>query len=188
MIEYALLFGLGFLTAILAGLLLAPAIHRRIVKFTEDRILATMPVSAQELRAQKDMVRAEMAVAIARTGHDLTQERHRAAELSVRNDALSAEAGRLYGENAEMRSEIEEMIVAAGALRSQLRVEEIRLGKAQEALSASQHSEKMKDTRIDELLHRLQRLTMDSDNLKIDLVTRDTEAESLRARINALRD
>ena len=43
MIEYALLFGLGFLTAILAGLLLAPAIHRRIVKFTEDRILATMP-------------------------------------------------------------------------------------------------------------------------------------------------
>ena len=65
-IEYALLFGLGFLSAILAGLLLAPAIHRRIVKFTEDRILATMPVSPQELRAQKDMVRAEMAVQVAR--------------------------------------------------------------------------------------------------------------------------
>ena len=75
MIEYALLFGLGFLTALLAGLLLAPAIHRRIVKFTEDRIIATMPVSPGELRAQKDMVRAEMAAQVARTAHDLKQER-----------------------------------------------------------------------------------------------------------------
>lgn len=188
MIEYALLFGLGFLTAILAGLLLAPAIHRRIVKFTEDRIMATMPVSPQELRAQKDMVRAEMAAAVARTGHDLKHERLRAAELSIKHDTLSNEASRLYGENVDLRTEIEELTMQAGELRSSLRSEEIRLGKAQETLAAVQHSEKMKDTRIDELLHRLQRLTMESDNLKIDLVTRDTEAESFRARINALRD
>lgn len=188
MIEYALLFGLGFLTAILVGLLFAPAIHRRIVKFTEARILATMPVSPQELRAQKDMVRAEMAVSVARTGHDLKHERQRAADLSVKNDTLALEASRLYGENVDIRTELDEMSIQAGELRASLRYEEMRLGKANEALAAIQHSERMKETRIDELLHRLQRLTMDSDSLKIDLVTRDTEAESFRARINVLRD
>jgi hypothetical protein len=187
-IEYALLFGLGFLTAMLVGLLLAPAIHRRIVKFTEARIVATMPVSPQELRAQKDMVRAEMAASVARTGHDLRQERQKAADLSVKHDVLSKEAGRLYGENVDLRNEMDELTIQAGELRSSLRSEEMKIGRLHEDLSATQHSERLKDSRIDELLHRLQQVTMDIDNLKIDLVTRDTEAESFRSRINALRD
>ena len=112
MIEYALLFGLGFLTAILAGLLLAPAIHRRIVSFTEDRILATMPVSPQELRAQKDMVRAEMAVQVARATHDLKQERGKAASLSVQGDRLVEQVGRLTGENFDLRTSADALTVA----------------------------------------------------------------------------
>jgi chromosome segregation ATPase len=64
----------------------------------------------------------------------------------------------------------------------------MKIGRLHEDLSATQHSERLKDSRIDELLHRLQQVTMDIDTLKIDLVTRDTEAESFRARINALRD
>lgn len=187
-IEYALLFGLGFLTALLAALMLTPAIHRRIVKFTEDRILATVPVSPQELRAQKDMVRAEMAVAVARTGHDLKLERQKAAQLSIANNELSAEASRLYGENADLHAEIEEMDVQASELRASLRNEEIRLDQMKQALAAQEQSEREKDTRIEELLHRVQRMAVDADNLKIDIVTRDTEAESLKARINALRD
>ena len=47
MIEYALLFALGFLAATLTGLLVAPAIQKRIVKFTEARMRATMPLSPQ---------------------------------------------------------------------------------------------------------------------------------------------
>ena len=188
MIEYALLFGLGFLTAILVGLLLAPAIHRRIVKFTEDRIVATVPVSPQELRAQKDMVRAEMAVAVARTGHDLRAERQKAADLAVKNEGLSKEASRLYGENVDLRTELDELTIQAGEMRANLRAEEMKLAKLQEALAVSQHSGKLRESRIDELLHRLQQMTMLIDNLKIDLATRDTEAESFRARINALRD
>jgi DNA repair exonuclease SbcCD ATPase subunit len=187
-IQYALLFGLGFLTALLAGLLLAPAIHRRIVKFTEDRILATVSVNPQEIRAQKDMVRAEMAIVVARTGHDLKLERSRAGQLSIANDQLSAEAGRLHGENSDLRHEMEEMQVQASEMRASLRNEQIRLDQLKELLAAQESSERGKDTRIEELSHRIQRMGIDADNLRIDLVTRDTEAESLKARINALRD
>jgi chromosome segregation ATPase len=187
-IEYALLFGLGFMTAILAGLLLAPAIHRRIVKFTEDRIMATVPVKPAELRAQKDMVRAEMAAAVARTGHDLKQERAKLAALTIENDGVVRQVGKLYSDNAELNMMIESLMVSAGELRSQLHEEELKVERIREALAVATRSEREKDERIESLSFRLQRLTADIDNLKIELATRDTEAESFRARINALRD
>ena len=188
MVEYALLFGLGFLTAVLAGLLLAPAIHRRIVKFTEDRILATVPVSPQELRAQKDMVRAEMAAQVARTAHDLKQERGKAAALSIRNDRLIEQSGRLTGENFDLKTTADALAVEAGELRAALREEEMQVVRLREQVSEGVIREREKEGRITQLLHRLQQLTVDIDNLKIDIATRDTEAESFRARINALRD
>jgi myosin heavy subunit len=187
-IEYALLFGLGFLTAILAGMLLAPAIHRRIVKFTEDRILATVPVSPQELRAQKDMVRAEMATQVARATHDLKQERGKAATLSVQSDRLAEQVSRLTGENFDLRTAADELTVEAGELRASLREEEAQVIRLREQLAEAVVRERQKEGRITQLLHRVQQLTLDIDNLKIDIATRDTEAESLRARINGLRD
>lgn len=188
MIEYALLFGLGFLSAILAGLLLAPAIHRRIVKFTEDRILATMPVSRQELRAQKDMVRAEMAAQVARTAHDLKHERGKAATLSIQNDKLVEQVGRLSGENFDLKATADALAVEAGELRASLHEEELKVVNLREQLSQAVVREREKEGRITQLLLRAQQLTADIDNLKIDIATRDTEAESFRARINALRD
>ena len=68
MIEYALLFGLGFLTAAFLVFLVSPAVHRRIVWYTENRMRATMPLSPQEVRAQKDMVRALYAAENAKIG------------------------------------------------------------------------------------------------------------------------
>jgi len=187
-IEYVLLFGLGFLTAILAALLLAPAIHRRIVTFTEDRILATMPVSPQELRAQKDMVRAEMAAQVARTAHDLKQERGKGATMTIQNDKLVDQVGRLSGENFDLQATADALTVEAGELRASLRDEELKVVKLREQLSEAVVREREKEGRITQLLHRAQQLTVDIDNLKIDIATRDTEAESFRARINALRD
>jgi hypothetical protein len=75
MVEFVLLFALGFLTAILLGLFAAPAIHGRIVRFTERRLLATVPMSAAELRAARDMERAAHAVEAARGVMDLRKER-----------------------------------------------------------------------------------------------------------------
>ncbi|MDB5553518.1 MAG: hypothetical protein JWL86_3502 [Rhizobium sp.] len=188
MIEYVLLFGLGFLTAMLAGLLLAPAIHRRIVKFTENRILATMPVSPGELRAQKDMVRAEMAVTVARTGHDLKHERGKAATLGIQNDQLIQQANALVSDNFDLRTTMEALDHEAGEIRAALRQEEMQVVSLREQLSEGVIRDRAKEDRISQLLGKIQQLDQDIGNLKIDLATRDTEAESFRSRINALRD
>ena len=187
-IEYGLLFGLGFLTAVVAALLVAPAIHRRIVAYTENRIMTTLPINRQELRAQKDMVRAEMAAAMARTSHDLRVEREKLGAATISRDEVAADASRLYGQNSDLRQTIESMKVDAAEMRAELRNEELALIRTKEALAKSEHAAKMTEARIDELLHRAYRLGVEIDNLKIELASRDTEIEGLKLRVNGLRD
>jgi hypothetical protein len=129
-----------------------------------------------------------MAASVARTGHDLKLERQKAAQFSIANDQLSAEAGRLYGENSDLRNHLQDMEVQASEMRSNLRNEELRHEQTRQTLAAQEQSERGKDSKISELDHLIQRLDTEIDNLKIDLVTRDTEAEGLKARINTLRD
>ena len=188
MIQFALLFGLGFLTAALLGFLIAPSIHRRIVWFTEKRLKATMPLSPQEVRAQKDMARALFAAENARTEHALTQERDKTVALQIHNGKLQQEAGRLSAGNTELQTRIDDLEVEAGELRSRLRREESYISQLKSSIHTAEQASAEKEADIDGLRKRMTKMAADADNLKIDLATRETEIESLKLRINTLRD
>lgn len=187
MIEFLLLFGAGFLSAALLAALVAPAISRRVVAYTENRLIATMPISPQEVRAQKDMARASYAAENARAREELASAREQVVQLQTRETSVSGEATRLSGENHDLKAVIEEMTVEAGNLRSELRRAESRFLDMKERLGQV-------EKRIDEtasenaaLRHRANQLSIDADNLRVDIATRDAEAESHRIRINSLR-
>lgn len=188
MIEYALLFGLGFLTAAFLVFLVSPAVHRRIVWYTENRLKATMPLSPQEVRAQKDMVRALYAAENARTAQDLQREREKSLSLQLRHDSLAVDAGRLASELNEARAQIGEMQVEAAEQRSHLRKDENYISQLKTSLHIAEQAGSNKDGELEMLRARLSKLAEQADNLKIDLAARDTEAESLKFRTNALRD
>ncbi len=188
MIQYALLFGLGFLTAALLVFLIAPAIHRRIVWFTEKRMKATMPLSPQEVRAQKDMARALFAAENARTEHALTQERDKTVALQIHSGKLQQEASRLSAGNTELQTRIDDLEVEAGELRSRLRQEESYISQLKSSIHAAEQASAEKEADIDGLRKRMTKMGADADNLKIDLATRETEIESLKLRIKTLRD
>ncbi|WJR65735.1 hypothetical protein QTA58_16050 [Neorhizobium sp. CSC1952] len=188
MIQFALLFGLGFLSAALLVMLVAPAIHGRIVRYTENRIKATLPISPQEVRAQRDMARAVYAAENARTKQELVQEREKTVSLQIRNDALTEEARRLQGEAAELRAQIDDMDVEAADARSRLRQEESHVQQLKAAIEALEEAAAAKDLEIENLQQRQLRLAADADNFRIDLSTRDTELENLKFRMTALRD
>jgi hypothetical protein len=116
-IEYALLFALGFLAATLTGLLVAPAVQKRVVKFTEDRMRATMPLSPQEVRAQKDMARAAFAAENARLAQNVRREREKRTQEMVRSEKLLADAAAVGTENAELHAQIADMNIEAGDMR-----------------------------------------------------------------------
>ncbi|AHG46606.1 hypothetical protein RLEG12_26700 [Rhizobium leguminosarum bv. trifolii CB782] len=188
MIEYALLFGLGFLTAAFLVFLVSPAVHRRIVWYTENRLKATMPLSPQEVRAQKDMVRALYAAENARTTQDLLREREKSLSLQLRHDALAVDAGRLAAEISELQAQIGEMHVEAAEQRSRLRKDENYIRQLKTNLHIAEQSAANKESELAAMRTRLSKLGEQTDGLRIDLAARDTEAESLKFRANALRD
>ncbi|MGJ7039033.1 chromosome segregation ATPase [Shinella sp. BE166] len=188
MIEYALLFALGFLAATLTGLLVAPAIQKRVVKFTEERMRATMPLSPQEVRAQKDMARAAYAAENARLSQSVRREREKHTLEMVRNEKLLAQAASIGTENAELHAQIADMNIEAGDMRSALRREEMKTEQLKTALSTADREIRGKEADIESLHGRIDHLEADLDNMKIDLATRDTAMESLKSRIGNLKD
>lgn len=188
MIEYALLFGLGFLTAAFLVFLVSPAIHRRVVWYTENRMRATMPLSPQEVRAQKDMVRALYAADNARTTQDLTREREKSLSLQLRHDSLALDGGRLAAEISTLQGQISDLNVEAAELRSHLRKDENYISQLKTSLHIAEQSSAQKEGELDALRIRLNKLAEQTDNLKIDMAARETEIESVKFRANALRD
>ncbi|MDE1992959.1 MAG: hypothetical protein KGI75_10680 [Rhizobiaceae bacterium] len=188
MIEFALLFGLGFLTAAFLVFLVAPAVHRRVVWFTEKRLKATMPLSPQEVRAQKDMARALFAAENAKTEQALSRERDKSVALQIHSGKLQQEAGRYAAANVELQTRIDDMEVEAGELRSRLRREESYISQLKSGIHAADQVSAEKDADIDGLRKRMNKMAADTDNLKIDLAARETEVESLKLRIDTLRE
>ena len=187
-IEYALLFGLGFLAAAMIVMLIAPAIHRRVVLYTENRLKATMPLSPQEIRAQKDMVRALYAAENAKTTQELLRERELTVSLKLANDTLSREASRLLADNQDLRVQINDMSVEAADSRSKVRRAEVEADNLKEALRRTEELLAAKDLEISGFTRRIDRIMADVDNLKIERTTRETEIENLKMRLQALRD
>ncbi|WP_040677271.1 hypothetical protein [Rhizobium mesoamericanum] len=187
MIEYALLFGLGFLTAAFIVFLVSPAVHRRIVWYTENRMRATMPLSPQEVRAQKDMVRALYAAENAKTTQDLVREREKSLALQLKHDSLALDAGRFAAEIGGLQAQISDMSVEAAELRSHLRKDENYITQLKTSLYIAEQASAAKEGELDALRTRLNKLAEQTDNLKIDLAARETEIESLTFKANSVR-
>ncbi|WP_075291346.1 hypothetical protein [Pararhizobium arenae] len=188
MIQFVLLFSLGFLTAVMLGVLVAPLVYRRIIRFAEDRLKATMPLSPQEVRAQKDAARAGYAAENARTEQKLRREREKTVAIMLEKESVLKDIQRLHGENADLHAQIEAMNVEAGDFRSQVRRLEQHIDRLTNSLAATEKGDDAKKAEISILSRQINTLSMEVDNLKIDLAARNAEAENLISRISSLRD
>ncbi|MCA2377864.1 hypothetical protein ACQZ5D_17150 [Agrobacterium sp. 22-211-1] len=187
MIEYAILFGLGFLTATLLALLIAPAIHRRIVAYTENRLRATMPISPQEVRAQKDMARALYAAENAKVRQELDTEREKNTSLRLANEAASSDAYRLGEQNRSLSLKIEELTLEIGELRAALDNSEERAGAIAMNLTQQEQAANERAAQMSDLTARLTNLTRELDDSKITAATRDLEAEQAKQSASRFR-
>ncbi|MFL0691336.1 MAG: hypothetical protein ACJLUP_04120 [Agrobacterium tumefaciens] len=179
---------MGFMAAALLVMLVAPAVHQRVVRYTENRLKATMPLSPQEIRAQKDMVRALYAAENAKTQHDLTRERERTIGLTLKNETLSGEAARLVAETKELKVQIEDMSTEAADLRSRLRRGDVEMSTMRETLKRVEIAAAAKDVELEDRAHRIARLISDIDTMRIEAMSRDTEIDTLKTRIQGVRD
>ncbi len=98
-----MIFGLGFLLASLCALIALPTVNARATRLARRRIEATLPVSAAEVAAERDHLRAEFAVAqrrLERRAEAAAAKRHAdMAALGARTmEAETAIAARLRSE------------------------------------------------------------------------------------------
>lgn len=101
--------GIGFLFAAVIAVALSPAIHRRAERLTRRRLQDHIPQNVQELRAEKDHLRAEHAMA----ARNLTLGMERLHEKAA---LQSAELGRKTEEANRLKIALEKKDAALAAL------------------------------------------------------------------------
>lgn len=97
MIDTILIFLLGFLAAALVALIAAPALWSRAVRLTRKRLIASLPLSPNEIAAEKDRLRAGFALASRKQDMALAAARERIARQMVELGTLQEELRRGRG-------------------------------------------------------------------------------------------
>jgi len=96
MIESLMLCGIGLLAGCLLMLLFFPAVHQRAVRLTRRDLVDATPLTAKEIQAEKDQLRAQYAVSVRRLELNMEQMRLKATERAA--DRQNAERARLQVE------------------------------------------------------------------------------------------
>jgi hypothetical protein len=105
----ALLFGaLGFLLGCLLALALASPLWNRAVKLTTRRLEATMPMTLNDIQADKDHLRAEFAIELRKVEVALDKAREKAARELIESNKRRAEITALNTDLASSRAKLQE--------------------------------------------------------------------------------
>lgn len=188
MIELALFTALGFLAAGLILLIVGPALYRRLVKRTERRVRVHAHFGAVESQANRDIERAEFAAENSKISVQLKQERKELAQTVASKSRLSETLTKMRSENEGLQQNLQSLKNETRDLRTDLKREEAALEKAKSALSDAQEQNQIKEKQIRSLIDRANRLETEIGAGKIDMASKDTESENLRAIIDRLRD
>lgn len=191
MIELTLVFLLGMLVAGLIWLMLLPAFWRRAVRLTSERIEKSLPMSANEIRAEQDRLRAEHGVEMARFRHDVERAQAGIVVAKVETgERLKAEAV-LHETITAERRRIAALDAEVGALQVELQTRDMRIAELVQSLDAAQAEIRGLETQRDALTGRLN-TTIDlaeSRRLALDearvLADRAREAHGEEARRSA---
>jgi hypothetical protein len=96
MIESLMLCGIGLLAGCLLTLLFMAAVHRRAVRLTRRQLTNETPLTAKEIQAEKDQLRAQFAMSVRKLEIGMEEMRAKALDRSV--DKQHAAIGRLQVE------------------------------------------------------------------------------------------
>lgn len=104
----AMLVTLGALISLLAVLLLMPAYRRRIERFTHEQIKRSLPLTENEIRADKDRLRAEFAIEVHKLERKLEEAAVTASRQSVEVNRRDARITELEQRLENQKTDFEE--------------------------------------------------------------------------------
>jgi chromosome segregation ATPase len=180
MIEPIMYLAIGFLLAMLFGLMIVPLVHNRAVRLTTRRMEAATPLSMAEIQADKDQLRAEFAMSARRLEMSVDQLKHKTtsqlAELGKKTDAIN----RMKLELGEKNATIFSLEAREKAMKEQLRATEEEFSTKTEALR--QAEKLLADKQAD-----LAKLNATLNDRSLTADSRQAELASLHAQIEAMK-
>ena len=188
MIQSILFFSLGFLTAGFLALMVAPAIWRRAVSLTRRRLEASLPLSVNEIQADKDRMRAEFAMSTRRLEMRIKSLSDKASTQIIEINRNREELRRLAEERAardktiaELEARGVEMRVVISSREEQLQRLMARLGEAEDLLEDRARE-------IERLGQMYDEATLSASNRQIELVARESEFDRMAGNFGALQN
>jgi len=187
LVQSILFFVLGFLTAGFMVLLIAPSVWRRAVSVTRQRVEAKLPMTLDEIRADKDSLRAEHAMALRKVEVQLKSAQEKlltqAVELSRSREAQKAHAT----DHANKDRTVSELEATRGSLSEDIakRDEQIKALAGQLVEAESMLEKRAQE--IEEIGRLYDEASLSSSNRQIELVSRESEIGKLSDDMSALR-
>jgi chromosome segregation ATPase len=188
LIQSILFFSLGFLTAGLLALMVAPAIWRRAVSLTRRRLEASLPLSANEIQADKDRMRAEFAMSTRRLEMRIKSLSDKVSTQIIEINRNGEELRRLAEERAardrtvaELETRVVEMRADISSREEQLQRLMARLGEAEDLLEDRARE-------IERLGQMYDEATLSASNRQIELVARESEFDRMAGNFGALQN
>jgi hypothetical protein len=117
MIQSTLLAALGFLTACLLFLFVAPAFWARAVRLTTQKLRNSLPVSESEVRASQDLIRAQYAVKVHQLSKSIDQSRLAAHRQTIEINRRDANITKLRANIVQLSLDLAEHQNAHGVLK-----------------------------------------------------------------------
>ncbi|HTV36622.1 MAG TPA: hypothetical protein VMF12_09330 [Xanthobacteraceae bacterium] len=111
MIEWLMLLGIGFLAGSLAMLAFVPVVHQRAVRLTMRNLVEATPLAMTEIRAEKDHLRAQFAMAVRRLEVNVE-------DMKTKGASQLAEIARKHAEIGGLKAELEKRAAMILTLRA----------------------------------------------------------------------
>ena len=186
MLEGVLYFALGFLAAALLALMVAPAIWRRAVVLTRRRIESSVPLTLNEIQADKDQLRAEFAMSTRRLELSVEKLRGKAAEQLIDINRKREELTELSDETQDKSENLTKLETEGSELRSQLRQSEQDLVDVNRRYRAAETALEDRSAELDLMEQRYRGASTEFDGRRIELAARDTQLQNLTDKMSNL--
>ena len=185
--QSSLVFVLGFLSAGLIALIVAPMVWRRAVALTRKRIEASVPLTLTEIQADKDRMRAEFAMATRRLEINFKNFREKAAAQIVEINRNREELKQLMAERTERHEALTRLEIQAGEVRAELRRREDELQVLTEKLDQAENLLEQRASEIEKLGRMYDDASFTASNRQLEIVARESEIEKLNNDMATLR-
>jgi chromosome segregation ATPase len=183
MIEPIMYIGIGFLVAGLLVIGAIPMVHARAVRLTQRRLEAMTPMSMAEIHADKDQLRAEFAMSTRRLEMSVDQMKAKTTSQLAEIGKKSEAVGRLKLELGEKAAALLGAEAKVNSLTEELADSRNELGAKIGALQETERKLADRTAEVARFIAQLSDGTILADSQRVELVTRQAQAEVFRDQI-----